>query len=127
VVTGGGFGMFPTFNPPTNGSDYNDTTKMFQPSPVSKTASGSQRVEGYFTKLASQQVNPDTGLFNVDYVAPYYGAFYNKGGRVGKRMGGVRQMNPNPQTTNAMQTYYDLINSGHSPGSGCWLCRQHDD
>jgi hypothetical protein len=78
----GGFGLFPTFNPPTNGSDYNDTTKMFQPSP------SNGKVAGYYTGLDSQQINPDTGLFNTKYIGPYYGGFYAKGGRVNRDMGG---------------------------------------
>jgi hypothetical protein len=83
----GGIGMFPTFSPPTNGSDYNDTSKMFKAPPVSK-YKGEQPVHGYYTGLASQQVNPDTGLFNINYLAPYYGGFYKDGGRVGKQNGG---------------------------------------
>jgi hypothetical protein len=78
----GGIGLFPTFSPPTNGSDYNNTDKMFQ---APKT---NGKVQGYYTGLDSQQVNPDTGLFNIAYLGPYYGGFFNKGGRVSKAGGG---------------------------------------
>lgn len=90
IMTGmkgnGGMGLFPTFNPPTNGSDYNNTDKMFQ---APKT---NGKVQGYYTGLGSQQVNPDTGLFNVDYLAPYYGGFYKDGGRVGMKDGGTPKL-----------------------------------
>jgi hypothetical protein len=86
----GGIGLFPTFTAPTNGSDYNNTDKMFQ---APKT---NGKVQGYYTGLGSQQVNPDTGLFNINYLAPYYGGFFNKGGRVSKAGGGSRGMKYGP-------------------------------
>jgi hypothetical protein len=85
-MKGSGIGLFPTFNPPTNGSDYNDTSKMFQ---APKT---NGKVQGYYTGLGSQQVNPDSGLFNIDYLAPYYGGFYKDGGRVGMKDGGTPKL-----------------------------------
>jgi len=90
IMTGmkgnGGMGLFPTFNPPTNGSDYNNTDKMFQ---APKT---NGKVQGYYTGLGSQQVNPDSGLFNINYLAPYYGGFYKDGGRVGMKDGGAPKL-----------------------------------
>lgn len=49
-------------------------------------------VQGYYPKIASTSINPYTGLFNLDYVAPYksqpvpYG--YSDGGAVGRATGG---------------------------------------
>jgi len=121
-----GLMMAPMFSPPTNGSDYNSTAKMFKAPPVSK-VNGDQPVEGYFTSLASNQVNPDTGLFNVNYLAPYYGTFYKDGGRVGKASGGSRGMNygpPQPYDLTpkdlkaiAATMHYEAQNQGN-PGMG---------
>lgn len=49
-------------------------------------------VQGYFSKLQSNVINPETGLMNIQYVAPYYGRptpmNLQKGGRVNFARGG---------------------------------------
>lgn len=64
-----------------------------------------QAPAGYSQSLASNIVNPHTGLFNVNY-GTYYMPHYAKGGRIGKANGGGFNYGP------SMQLYYDLINSG---------------
>jgi hypothetical protein len=64
-----------------------------------------QTPAGYSTSLASNIVNPRTGLFNVNY-GTYYMPPYAAGGRVGKANGGGFNYGP------SMQLYYDMINSG---------------
>lgn len=46
-------------------------------------------VEGYFSKIGNQNLNPRTGLYNLDYTGAYYGMPYQDGGRVGMLRGGV--------------------------------------
>ena len=52
-------------------------------------------VQGYYTTIGSQKINPYTGLYNVNYTAPYksqpvpYGSFFKDGGRVGRARGGA--------------------------------------
>jgi len=45
-------------------------------------------VEGYFSKIGNQNINPRTGLYNLDYTGAYYGMPYKDGGRVDKADGG---------------------------------------
>ena len=61
--------------------------QLFAASPETK---GSSQVEGYYSNIANTNVNPYTGLYNLNYVAPYKSQpnLYNKGGRVGKAAGG---------------------------------------
>jgi hypothetical protein len=50
-------------------------------------------VQGYFTKIADQRINPRTGLFNVDYTGAYRGYPFKDGGRVAMRDGGDPMFN----------------------------------
>ncbi len=45
-------------------------------------------VQGYYTSIASPNLNENTGLFNVDYTGAYRGYPYKDGGRVAMRDGG---------------------------------------
>lgn len=59
---------------------------------VSKEHFDTAPVQGYFTKIASNEINPETGLFNLEYIKPYYGrptpSNLNTGGSVGRARGG---------------------------------------
>ncbi len=45
-------------------------------------------VQGYYTSIASPNLNESTGLYNVDYTGAYRGYPYKDGGRVAMRDGG---------------------------------------
>lgn len=46
-------------------------------------------VEGYYSKISDLRLNPRTGLFNIDYIAPYRGMPFRDGGRVHMAAGGL--------------------------------------